>query len=87
VAEAQRWISSREFAEWMAYDRIDPFGAKRGDLQAGIVASTLVNLFSKNGKATPDNFLLKFERRVRRNAQDIYSMVKTWALALGAKKK
>jgi hypothetical protein len=71
----------------MAYDRIDPFGTQRGDLQAGIVASTLINIFSKNGNATPDNFLLQFEHRVRRSAQDIYAMIKTWAIAQGAKRK
>lgn len=32
VAEAQERVSSREFAEWIAYDRISPIGPKRLDL-------------------------------------------------------
>jgi hypothetical protein len=87
VAEAQRCISSREFAEWMAYDRLEPFGVVRGDLQAGIVASTLVNIHKKKDAAPsqPGDFILKFGGRMRRSAQDIYGMFKTWALRAGGK--
>ena len=74
----------------MAYYRIDPFGTERGDLQAGIVASTIANVYRKKGAtpATPNDFRLKFEGMSgRRSAKDIFSMVKTWALAQGAKVK
>ena len=51
VAKAQREISSAEFAEWIAYDRIDPFGEERADLRAAIIAATVANAFrGKNGK-------------------------------------
>ena len=87
MAEAQRCISSREFAEWMAYYRIDPFGPVRGDLQAGIVASTLVNLFRKEANSAPSDFKLSFGHRVQRSAQDLFGLVKTAFLLSGAKKK
>ena len=37
-------------AEWIALDRVDPFGEWRADLRAGIVASTLAN--ANRGKDT-----------------------------------
>lgn len=43
----------------MAYDRIEPIGGDRGDLQAGIVAATVMN--SQRGKGskvfTPLDFM------------------------------
>ena len=48
-------ISSTELSEWMAYDRIDPFGNARGDLQAGIVASTVANSMTKKKDGTQFN--------------------------------
>lgn len=43
VARAQREISSREFAEWMAYDLIDPIGARRADYHAALIAASIFN--------------------------------------------
>lgn len=62
VREAQERIDSREFAEWVAYYKIDPFGNKRGDMQAGIIAASNVNLWSK-GKVSPADFMPEFETR------------------------
>jgi hypothetical protein len=36
-------LSSRQIAEWLAYNSIEPIGEMRGDLQAGIVASAVFN--------------------------------------------
>lgn len=36
-------IDSAELTEWMAFDRLDPFGEARADLRAGIVASAAAN--------------------------------------------
>ncbi len=49
VRQAQEEISWREFAEWIAYDRLNPFGLERGDMQAGIVASAAVTPYLKPG--------------------------------------
>tara|TARA_Y100000310_G_scaffold345359_1_gene464118 strand:- start:3952 stop:4218 length:267 start_codon:yes stop_codon:yes gene_type:complete len=52
-------IDSRELAEWAAYHSIEPIGGMRGDLQAGIVASTIANV--NRGKDTksfsPSDFM------------------------------
>src|SRR5262245_59737592 len=38
-------MSSVEFAEWMAYDAIEPIGEPRADLRAGLICSTIVNAY------------------------------------------
>ena len=38
-----RRMSSSLFTEWMAYDRLDPIGQQRGDVQAAIVATAADN--------------------------------------------
>lgn len=68
VRRAQREIDSREFAEWMAYHELDPFGGERGDLQAGIIAATLANVNRSKGTQPykPGDFMPKFGERVKR---------------------
>lgn len=43
VGEMLARMTSSELAEYMTYDRIDPFGEQRADLRAGIVASVTAN--------------------------------------------
>ena len=41
VAELSATLSITEFNEWIAFDRVDPIGGYRGDLQAAIVARAM----------------------------------------------
>ncbi|ELA08733.1 hypothetical protein MOMA_09246 [Moraxella macacae 0408225] len=41
VSELERTLSVHEFAEWQAYDRLDPFGGYRGDIQSALVAHAI----------------------------------------------
>lgn len=69
VVEAQSRIDSREFAEWIAYYNVEPFGEERGDLRNGIVAAAIVNTAAnrKSGApATPGDFMPFSEARKRR---------------------
>lgn len=65
----EKILSSSDIAEAMAYDRIDPFGNKRSDLQAGIVASVIANANRpKHGKAfTPQDFIARFDKAEKTN--------------------
>ena len=56
-------ISSTQFAEWMAFSRLEPWGEERADLRTGIVASTIANANrGKNTKAfKPEDFMPRFE--------------------------
>mgnify|MGYP003151380016 CR=1 FL=1 len=53
-------IDSRELAEWAAYNSLEPIGGKRGDLHAGIIASTIANVNRGKGSKTfsPTDFML-----------------------------
>lgn len=37
-------MSSREFAEWMAYFRLEPFGEARADWRAAMLAALIANV-------------------------------------------
>lgn len=55
VLEAQARISSAEFAEWMAYAQLEPFGGLQDDLRAGAIASTIANV-NRDSDKTPRPF-------------------------------
>ncbi len=64
VDEMLRRMPAELLGEWMAYEELEPFGQRRGDLQAGIVASTLMNIFRDRKKRSqafkPGDFILQF---------------------------
>jgi hypothetical protein len=55
-------LSGRELTEWMAYEVVEPFEPTRGDLRAGVVASTIANVFRGKGQRpySPQQFVLEF---------------------------
>lgn len=63
VAQAQREIDSQEFAGWLAFDRVSPFGEERADLRSAIIAATFANAHrGKNTKAfTVADFTPRFD--------------------------
>ena len=67
VKRAQEEVSSREFAEWMAYDQTDPIGRDRGDWQAAMVACTFASVMRAPNSRPPkvEEFVLKFRPRVQ----------------------
>ncbi len=58
-------MSSAEFAEWMAYYAIEPFGEERADLRMGILASLIANVNRDSKKQrepfAPADFMPKFD--------------------------
>lgn len=65
MRDLQQEIDAHEFAEWMAFDRICPFGDERADLRAGIIASTIANCaaFGKKRTFKPSDFMPEFDRK------------------------
>ncbi len=59
VRELLQRIDSKELSEWIAYDTVEPIGAVRTDLAAGIISSTIANCHrGKNTQAfTPKDFM------------------------------
>lgn len=64
LAELGRRMSSAELSEWMAYDSIEPIDhARRMELAAGIIASTLANCNLKRGAKAmrPSDFMADWD--------------------------
>ena len=63
VDECQSKISSKEFSEWIAYERISPTDPERQDLRFALLCYHMVHLLGdtkgKNFKIT--DFLLNFD--------------------------
>ena len=59
VAELDDRMTSREFAEWMVYFQIEPFGPARQDYHAALISTVVAN--SNGNKMSPDDFIKPFE--------------------------
>jgi hypothetical protein len=57
-------LDSRELTAWMAYETVEPFGERRANLHAGIVAATVANVNRDRHARVfqPTDFLLEFGR-------------------------
>ncbi len=77
VRRAQREIDSREFSEWQAYYRLEPFGYDRHDLNNGILCSLVANaLGGKKSKSyKPEDFMPKFDRKRKQTDTDMGAVV------------
>jgi hypothetical protein len=49
VAWGLRNISSRELSEWEAFYGLEPFGERKADYRAGIIAATVANVNLPSG--------------------------------------
>lgn len=70
-------MDSHEFAEWIAYSQIEPFGQDRGDLPAAIIASVIANVHRSEQQQpyTPADFIPNFEPHKPQTWQDQLSLV------------
>ena len=58
MREAQARCDSREFAEWIAFWSIEPWGEQLADLRCGIIGSLIANIHAKEGKKfTVEDFM------------------------------
>jgi len=84
----QEKINSREFAEWQAYDEIEPFGELRADLRAGIVAHAAANAPYRKPypNSVPAHFMPDFEKEEGDDGQQSdKEMMANMAMAFGVK--
>lgn len=61
MAELQARMSSQEFAEWMAYAQIEPFGGSRADLRFAMIATLIAGIAGVKG-FDPYDFLPFMEK-------------------------
>ncbi|GHF73903.1 phage tail assembly protein T [Streptomyces thermodiastaticus] len=86
VRELLARTTSRELAEWMAYERLTgPLDSRlRGDIQAAIVAATVANSQrAKGGALKPADFLPEWEPSRPRTPEEIWQDVIQINAALG----
>jgi hypothetical protein len=94
VKEAQKYIDSREFNQWIAYYLLEPFGPRREDQRFGVVAATIANVNRKKG-APPfkwDQFFPEAKLKKEQSWEDMLRVVTMLNEAMGgedrrAKKK
>lgn len=67
-----RAISNPQLIEWEAYYLLEPFGEERDDLRAGIISSTVANVFrSKRSKTfAPRDFMPRIDESSSRKTRD-----------------
>lgn len=76
-------MTSVQFAEWMAYSKLEPWGEERDDLRMGIIASTIANVNRGKGQKAfkPDDFMPQFEPETEEQAAE--RLIAKAMLALG----
>ena len=88
MAEAQQRCTSAEFAEWIAFNSVEPIGDVRADIQAARVCQLLAAAFGKRGRSPKlSDFMPDWwqERRPREQtpAQMAAVIRAAWAMASG----
>ena len=85
VRRAQREIDAVEFAEWMAYHSLEPWGEDR----AGIISSTMANAaphVRRRQPFVPQDFMPWFDRpapKTKQTAEDIKQVFRLFTQAAG----
>lgn len=79
-------MSSREFAEWLAYYNLEPFGEVRADLRMATLAALIANANRDARKRkepyTPRDFMLTFEDEPPRENHQTWQEQKARLMAL-----
>ncbi|MBP7638093.1 MAG: DUF4035 domain-containing protein [Kiritimatiellae bacterium] len=86
MREAQARCDSREFAEWMAYRTLSPWGQERGDLQAALIASLIARTMGGSKSTDLNDFMLKFGEAAKKKEQQSPEFIFE-VLRIGAKAK
>ena len=73
VGELESRMGSSELAEWVRFWQMDPWGAYRDNIHAGLIASTLANVYRRKNSPpiTYQEFMLvdKSTQAKRRNRE------------------
>jgi hypothetical protein len=83
-------MDGAQFAEWMAYAGLEPFGEERADLRAGIVASTTANVWRARNKKplTPRDFMPRFGKKPldpKTRVKVEVARAMAWVMSVGGK--
>lgn len=67
VGEIETRMTARELVEWELLEKIEPFGEKRADYRAALIAQQIVNvaIIKPSARKKIDAFLLEFKTERR----------------------
>ena len=82
VNELETSLSSSEFAEWMAYYTIEPFGQWRDNLHAAQITAMLYNINRGNGSALGVDDFMYLDDVAAQEKQDREFISRMTAVAL-----
>jgi hypothetical protein len=87
VKACQEGISSTEFAEWQAYDLLEPFGTDRLPMYFGTIAATIANTQrTKHSKVLQwRDFFPEYGGKPRQSTEEQISIVEMLNEAFGGK--
>ena len=74
VDDINHRMSSAELQDWQAYESAEPFGAKRDNYHAGLIAALIHNLHcdERDAPLSPDDFMLKSDaQRARESTRSL----------------
>ena len=82
-------ISSSELTEWMIIYGQNPWGGWRGDLNAGIIASTVCNVMGgkRSKMARPIDFMPNFDKPKRKTPAEMFKTMQAFAAHQNQKKR
>lgn len=88
MAEWQSAMSSHEFAEWMAFAKIQPFGELRSDFRFASLQALIANVNRDPKKSKPfthEAFMPDFEKALdEEDEQDNPEEARLWNKVMGA---
>lgn len=82
MKQCQAHVSAKEFAYWLAYGMIEPYGPRAEDRRAGTVAAAMVNLYlDKKKQQKPYTWLDFFPEFAARTEVTVADLLKKVELA------
>lgn len=88
VADAQKRIDSAEFAEWVAYYGVEPFGIDRDRIFAAQNAQAIAFGPLKDPKSIPfEKFMLPLGEAKKQTADDMEAQLMAWATKVNTGRK
>lgn len=81
VREVQAATDAREFAEWLAFQEIDPASEERADVRAATIAWVIANIFAGKKQVPIETFLpySKKSARQKKTPQQLERDILQWA--------
>lgn len=82
-------MSSAEFAEWVAWNRLEPLGERRADLRMAVLASVIAN--ARRAENTPPikpaDFWFDFDQTLeaKQSPEQQLAAIELWNAALGGR--